>query len=177
MVDRCLLARWWLAAKTNHAQISTHHQRQVGLCVGIFVSIAVLLQELSEVRTSVMVPIPSAGGGYLLRSQSVDATLLESKHIKVGADGRSRLSAVRCAHKAPRPLILPPLPPRAMAQVIRLTASLFFGNQEELRNGFQELVLSGGDDIKVSSSRSNGTPCHTRIHPPIRTRPSEEDDD
>ena len=44
----------------------------MGLCVGIFVSIAVLLQELSELRTSVMIPVASANGRYLVRSQSVD---------------------------------------------------------------------------------------------------------
>jgi sulfate permease, SulP family len=88
---------------------------EVGLCVGIFVSIAVLLQELSEVRTSVMVPVQSANGRYLMRSQSVDPSGVESDYIKV----------------------------------IRLTASLFFGNQEELRNAFQALVLGGGSYIRA----------------------------
>ncbi len=83
---------------TDHGHLtppSPPLNEQVGLCVGIFVSIAVLLQELSEVHTSIMVPVPSHGR-YVVRSQSVDPSALESNHVKV----------------------------------IRLTASLFFANQE-----------------------------------------------
>lgn len=63
----------------------TTRTKQVGLCVGIFVSIAVLLQELSELRTSVMIPVPSASGRYLVRSQSVDPSVLDSDcdYVKV----------------------------------------------------------------------------------------------
>ncbi len=83
---------------------------EVGLVVGIFVSIAVLLQELSEIHTSTLVPVPT-GGRYYVRSQSIDPVhLLESSDIKV----------------------------------VRLTASLFFGNQEEMKTEFEHLLANGG---------------------------------
>jgi MFS superfamily sulfate permease-like transporter len=40
---------------------------EVGLVTGIVVSICVLLQELSEIHTSTLVPVASGGGRYLVR--------------------------------------------------------------------------------------------------------------
>lgn len=40
---------------------------EVGLVTGIVVSICVLLQELSEIHTSTLVPIMSGGGRYIVR--------------------------------------------------------------------------------------------------------------
>jgi MFS superfamily sulfate permease-like transporter len=40
---------------------------EVGLVTGVLVSIAVLLQELSEIHTSTLVPVASSGGGYMVR--------------------------------------------------------------------------------------------------------------
>ena len=92
---------------------------EVGLIVGIFVSIAVLLQELSEVHTSVMHLVPSGGGRYLVRSESVDP--LNPDVDDMGS------SAIK---------------------VVRLTASLFFGNNEEMKTAFEELLepsAAGGE--------------------------------
>lgn len=79
----------------------------MGLCVGIFVSIAVLLQELSELRTSVMVPVASANGRFLVRSQSVDPSVLaagDCEYVKV-----MRLTASLFFANQVRPSVRPSL--------------------------------------------------------------------
>ncbi|KAM3577388.1 hypothetical protein VYU27_000817 [Nannochloropsis oceanica] len=100
---------------------------EVGLVTGIVVSICVLLQELSEIHTSTLVPIMSGGGRYIVRSQSVDPMNhpLESQDIKV----------------------------------VRLTASLFFGNKEEMKTQFENLLMAG-DDHEPIEGREDGHSSH-----------------